>query len=71
MYFLVITTLQFIEVISPWDPWPGTVPLLIVVAIGMIRELFEDYYRYKSDRETNSQLACVLLEGKFTQVRSD
>jgi hypothetical protein len=60
MYFLVITILQFIEIISPWDPWPGTIPLVVVVGLGMIRELIEDFYRYKSDRETNSQEACVL-----------
>jgi hypothetical protein len=42
-FFLIVTIMQFIDVISPYDPWPGTIPLIIVVAFGMLRELVEDF----------------------------
>jgi len=37
----------------------------------MLREGIEDYFRYKADRETNSQLIMVLRDGTFKELRSD
>jgi len=40
--------------ISPLEPWTGCMPLLTVLGLSMLREAFEDYYRYQSDKETNA-----------------
>ena len=53
-YFLMITTLQCIPSISPWTPWTAINPLVFVLTISMLREGFEDYDRYKSDKQQNS-----------------
>jgi hypothetical protein len=37
------------------DSTSGVMPLLVVVGVSMIREGIEDYNRYRSDRQQNSQ----------------
>lgn len=54
MYFLIIAILQSIPEISPLTPVTAIIPLVFVLGISMIREGLEDYFRYKSDKETNS-----------------
>jgi hypothetical protein len=49
IYFLLIAVLQSISVISPLSPATAWVPLIVVLAISMLREGYEDYQRYKSD----------------------
>ena len=38
------------------DPITAYMPIIFVLGISMIREGFEDYQRYKSDKITNKQL---------------
>lgn len=53
IYFLVIAILQSISIISPLNPATAWAPLAFVLAISMIREGYEDFQRYKSDKEMN------------------
>ena len=55
LYFLLIAIIQFIPIISPMDSTSGVMPLLVVVGVSMIREGIEDYSRYRSDVQQNSQ----------------
>lgn len=50
VYFLIIAILQTIPIISPLSPVTAWVPLIVVLGISMIREGYEDYQRYKSDK---------------------
>lgn len=50
IYFLVMTILQSIPLISPLSPATAIFPLIFVLTVSMIREGFEDYSRYKSDK---------------------
>lgn len=63
VYFLLIAILQTIEVISPLNPLTAWAPLVVVLGISMIREGWEDYQRYKSDKEMNHET--------ITKVRRD
>jgi phospholipid-transporting ATPase len=56
--------LQSIEIISPLNPATAILPLFFVLSLSMAREGYEDYQRYKSDIETNSQKVMVLRKGK-------
>lgn len=53
------------------DPWTAILPLISVVSLSMLREAIEDYYRYKSDRETNSQKFTVMKKAAFVELKSD
>jgi phospholipid-transporting ATPase len=50
VYFLIITFMQMIELISISGGKPAmAMPLCFVVAVSMIKDAFEDYKRHKSD----------------------
>ena len=54
LYFLLISFLQTIRVISiSGGKAVQAVPLALVVILGMIKDAFEDYKRYKSDKSEN------------------
>jgi phospholipid-transporting ATPase len=61
-YFLLIAVIQFLPAISPLDPWTGISPLMFVISISMLREAVEDYFRYRSDKETNSSKVTVMRD---------
>lgn len=67
VYFLIITFLSFFPSISPFTPLSAVAPFVFVIAVSMIREGFEDYSRYKSDKEVNSQKVqlCSSLTGRI------
>lgn len=54
-----------------WDAWSGLMPLLLVIAIGMIREAIEDVMRYQSDRKTNATPVKALRDGALVDIKSD
>jgi hypothetical protein len=68
IYFLVTAVLQSIPVVSALNPITAIVPLVFVLAISMIREGIEDYYRYKSDKEANSSPVLIYRENKFEKL---
>ncbi len=55
VYFLLIAILLSIKVISPLNPLTAWAPLIIVIAISMIREGVEDFQRYKTDQQMNKK----------------
>lgn len=62
IYFLIVSILALIPDISSISPLTAILPLLFVLLVSMIREGIEDYYRYKSDRTSNSKKVDVLNE---------
>jgi phospholipid-transporting ATPase len=54
-YFLLITILQCIPVVSPLSPITAIVPLVVVLLISMIREGMEDIMRHKQDYKENNE----------------
>lgn len=51
MYFFIIGLLQLVPAISISDGKPTMyLPLLIVIAISMVKDFIEDLKRHKSDR---------------------
>ena len=66
VYFLVIAILLSIKVISPLNPLTAWAPLIIVIAISMIREGYEDFQRFRSDKKLNNDKANVFRGGKWS-----
>lgn len=55
-YFLIISIMQTIEVISITGGVPANLPPLCgIVLISMIKDGYEDYIRYKRDEAENSR----------------
>jgi hypothetical protein len=53
MYFLVMTVMFMIPAISPYTNMAAVFPLLFITIVAMIREICEDFGRYKSDKQAN------------------
>lgn len=64
-YFLIIAILLSIKIISPLNPLTAWSPLIIVIGISMIREGYEDFQRYKSDKKLNNEKTNVFRNGQW------
>jgi phospholipid-transporting ATPase len=54
VYFLFITIMQMVPVISISGGKPAMLaPLIVVIMLTMIKDIFEDYKRHKSDNSEN------------------
>lgn len=60
LYFLVVSILQMIPGLSTTGTFTTLFPLLIFVGISMGKEGFDDWRRYRLDREENNRYASVL-----------
>ena len=70
LYFLFITIIQSIPIISPLNALTAIIPLIFVLGVSMIRELIEDLSRHKFDKASNAEEIMVLREGKFVKSQS-
>ncbi|KAJ5661824.1 uncharacterized protein N7477_009440 [Penicillium maclennaniae] len=59
-YFLIVAILQMIPGLSTTGTYTTIVPLLIFVGISMGKEGFDDWRRYRLDKEENNRFAWVL-----------
>ncbi|KAB8239449.1 aminophospholipid-translocating P4-type ATPase DNF3 [Aspergillus alliaceus] len=62
-YFLVVAILQMIPGLSTTGSFTTLVPLLIFVGISMGKEGFDDWRRYRLDKEENNRHVSVLRPG--------
>ncbi|KAJ5168922.1 phospholipid-transporting ATPase DNF3 [Penicillium canariense] len=63
-YFLVVAILQMIPGLSTTGTFTTLIPLLIFVGISMGKEGFDDWRRYRLDKEENNRYAWVLRPGQ-------
>lgn len=71
-YFLVVAILQMIPGLSTTGTYTTIVPLLIFVGISMGKEGFDDWRRYRLDKEENNRFVSVLRPGNgVTGTASD
>ncbi|CAG9323285.1 unnamed protein product [Blepharisma stoltei] len=67
VYFLIIAILQSLPQISALGPYTAIAPICFVLAVSIIRDGFEDYLRYKADKETNSTKTQIYRKGTFEE----
>lgn len=69
-YFLLMSVLSCLP-ISPWSPVTMVFPTVFVVLLSVLREGYEDYFRYKSDKQSNRQsVRRVLRDGTVEEITS-
>jgi phospholipid-transporting ATPase len=70
LYFLFLAFLQMIKLVSITGGIPTILPpLAFIVLLTMIKDVYEDYKRYKSDEEENNKETLVYDNGKFVTMR--
>ncbi len=73
VYFLFTAIIQSIKIISPLTSFSAILPLIFVLLVSMIRELFEDLQRLKYDNLNNNEIIYVYdeKEKKFIEKKSE
>ena len=56
--------LQAIPSISTNSPFATLIPLAYVILLGMLKEFYADYKRWKSDKKENSRMCTLLVKGE-------
>eukprot|EP00126_Sphaerothecum_destruens_P013971 Sdes_comp23945_c0_seq1m22051 len=53
IYFLILALINCVPIVSSFNPLLGFAPIIFVLAVTAAKDLWEDYRRYVSDKETN------------------
>ena len=71
-YFLFTAILSCIKVITPVASATALFPIIFVLCVSLVRELLEDIYRYKMDRDQNKEPTLVFKNRlkNFSRVES-
>lgn len=56
LWFLFVSIAQQIPGISPTGKWTTLGPLLVILTIAAIREIYEDFKRYREDKKINKSV---------------
>jgi phospholipid-translocating ATPase len=70
-YFLCVSVLQMIPGLSTTGNYTTIIPLFFFVSISMGKEGYEDYRRYKLDRQENNSEATVFQAYDVTEKTAD
>lgn len=58
-YFLFIALLNFVPQVEAFAKELGFIPLGFILIVTAVKDIFEDYRRYRSDRHVNRRLCRV------------
>ncbi|XP_069732333.1 phospholipid-transporting ATPase VA isoform X2 [Phaenicophaeus curvirostris] len=59
VYFVFIALLNFVPAVNAFQPELASAPVLFILAVTAIKDLWEDYSRYRSDKEIN-HMECLV-----------
>lgn len=59
IYFIFLAALNFIPVVEAFQPEISVIPIAIVLSVTAIKDIFEDFRRFKSDHLINRFLCQV------------
>lgn len=59
VYFIFLAALNFVPIINAFQPEIGVLPILLVMSVMAVKDLWEDQRRRVSDWQTNN-LPCKL-----------
>uniref|UniRef100_A0A6I8PPW6 Phospholipid-transporting ATPase n=1 Tax=Ornithorhynchus anatinus TaxID=9258 RepID=A0A6I8PPW6_ORNAN len=62
-YFVALAALNFVPVVNAFQPAVGLIPICIIMAVTAIKDAWEDFRRYKSDKVINNQ-DCLVYSRK-------
>lgn len=66
----MIGLLQMVTAISTSNGVPYVfLPLAVIIAVTMLKDIVEDYARHKSDREENNKPIKLLQDGQFVAAK--
>lgn len=71
MFFLVIALTQFVTILKVGFMFTYVAPLVFVLAVTMLKEAWDDFQRYRRDKELNEKTYYLHTgPGEFTDIQS-
>uniref|UniRef100_A0A4W4HA64 P-type ATPase N-terminal domain-containing protein n=1 Tax=Electrophorus electricus TaxID=8005 RepID=A0A4W4HA64_ELEEL len=68
IYFVGIAALNFIPEVNAFQPQVALIPICVILTLTAIKDAWEDFRRYQSDRELNGTPCLVYSRWKDIQV---
>ncbi|KAJ6667504.1 hypothetical protein lerEdw1_016625 [Lerista edwardsae] len=65
VYFVFIALLNFVPALNAFQPELALAPVLFILAVTAVKDLWEDYSRYRSDQEINHMECLVYCRFSF------
>lgn len=59
VYFVFIALLNFVPVVNAFQPELALAPVVFILSVTAIKDLWEDYRRHRSDKEIN-HMDCLV-----------
>lgn len=59
IYFIFLAALNFVPVVEAFEPEIALVPIILVLSVTALKDIWEDYRRFKSDHEINRLFCSV------------
>lgn len=59
VYFIFLTALNFVPVVEAFQPEVAVVPIILVLSVTAVKDIWEDYRRFRSDHLINRLLCRV------------
>uniref|UniRef100_A0A8C3PIS8 Phospholipid-transporting ATPase n=1 Tax=Calidris pygmaea TaxID=425635 RepID=A0A8C3PIS8_9CHAR len=59
IYFVIIALLNFVPVVNAFQPEVSVIPICVIMAVTAIKDAWEDFRRYKLDKEIN-HMGCYI-----------
>ncbi|XP_039993879.1 probable phospholipid-transporting ATPase VD isoform X2 [Xiphias gladius] len=63
IYFIFLATLNFVPVVEAFQPEIALAPIILVLSVTAVKDIWEDYHRFKSDNFIN-KLLCHVYSSK-------
>uniref|UniRef100_A0A8C6UZ29 Phospholipid-transporting ATPase n=1 Tax=Neogobius melanostomus TaxID=47308 RepID=A0A8C6UZ29_9GOBI len=63
LYFVGLAILNFVPVVQAFEPEVALIPICVILALTAIKDAWEDFRRYKSDKKLN-RLPCFVYSSK-------
>lgn len=59
VYFLFLAALNFVPIVNAFQPEIAIIPIVLVMSVTAVKDLWEDQRRRKSDRQVNNLLCDI------------
>ncbi|XP_023932468.1 probable phospholipid-transporting ATPase IA isoform X1 [Lingula anatina] len=69
IFFLMIALLQQIPNVSPTGRYTTALPLLFILSVSAVKEIFEDFKRHKADGQVNNRKVWVLRRHDWQLIK--
>lgn len=70
LFFLLVAITQFVKILKVGYMFTYVAPLVLVLVLTMLKEAYDDYKRYKRDKEANLTRYRIIRNQQFVSIPS-